>query len=240
MKKIKLIILTCFLINTLYSANYKGIDISHHQGKIVWSKIDTNIKFTIIKATEGLDFKDKYFDYNWKEIKNTNIYRGAYHYFRPNKSGIEQAKFFLKTVGFKKGDIIPVIDIEKMNYKITYIYKKRGKKTIKLKRIKVQNLIAYQNLKDMIDYIYEVLHVKPILYTSTCHWKSYYDKFFENEHHHILWIADYRKNVINPNIPKCWNDWTIWQYSPKYKIKGLNKYVDINISKKHPNEFIIK
>ena len=240
MKKIKLIILLCLFTKFAYSVNYKGIDISHHQGKIKWNTIDTTIKFTIIKATEGTDFKDKCFDYNWKEIKNTHIYRGAYHYFRPNKSGIEQAKFFLKTVNFQKGDIIPVIDIEKMNYKITYVYKKRGKKTIRVKCIKVQNVIAYNNLRDMIDYIYKVLHVKPILYTSTSHWKSYYDKLFINEHHHILWIADYRKKVVNPNIPKSWTDWTIWQYSPKYKIKGLNKCVDINISKKHPQEFIIK
>ena len=237
----KKIIIVLFLLPLLiYGNNYKGIDVSRYQGKILWHKIDTTIKFVIIKATEGINHKDNMFDYNWNNVPKNKIYRGAYHFFRPNKSGIEQAKFFINTVKFQKGDIIPVIDIEKMCYKVTYVYKKRHKKIIKTKCVEVQNITAYHNLRDMVDYIFKVLHVKPILYTTTTHWKSYYEKNFENEHHHILWIADYRKTVTEPKIPLSWSEWTIWQYSPKCKVCGISKYVDINVSKKHPSNFLIK
>ncbi len=236
----KIILLLMYLIPLLSIAdNYKGIDVSKYQGKIIWNKIDTSIKFVIIKATEGLNHKDKMFDYNWANVNKDKMYRGAYHFFRPNKSGIEQAKYFLSVVNFKKGDIIPVIDVEKMCYRVTYVVKKKGKRYVKTKCVEVLNKVAYHNLRDMIDYIYKTLHVKPIIYTSTCHWKSYYEKHFINAHHHILWVADYRKNVKDPKIPICWPEWTIWQYSPKHKICGIPRYVDINISKKHPSNFLI-
>lgn len=238
-------LLTLLMLTTDISAkHYKGIDISHHQGTILWKKLDTSINFCIIKATEGVNWKDSKFNYNWIECGKTKIYRGAYHYFRPNKSGKEQAKFFLETVNFKKGDILPVIDIEKMTYSVYYTtvkVKKHGKIYYKKKRnIKVDNVTAYHNLRDMIEYIYTVLKVKPIIYTTTSHWNSYYKKYYTNTKHHYLWIADYRKKVTNPKIPTTWDKWHIWQYSPKAKICGIMKYVDVNITKHHPSTFLLK
>ncbi|MFW6328322.1 MAG: GH25 family lysozyme [Bacteroidota bacterium] len=44
----------------------QGIDVSHHQGLIRWDSIDTSkVKFVFNKATEGANFKDKRFKYNW-------------------------------------------------------------------------------------------------------------------------------------------------------------------------------
>lgn len=243
--KIKTILLFLILSNIAISANYKGIDISKYQGNVDFKRIDTSISFIIIKSTEGINLKDKKFDYNWNNVKNTKqkVYRGAYHYFRPNKSGIEQAKFFLETVQFKKGDIVPVIDVEQIHYFVYYtkVKVKRGHKIYykKRRRIYINNQVAYHNLRDMVDYIYKHLKVKPIIYTTTSHWNSYYAKSFQNEHHHFLWIADYRKKVKDPKVPFGWN-WHIWQYSPKGRVCGIKNCVDINISKYHPSTFTIK
>lgn len=207
--------------------------------------LDTSnyISFVVIKATEGVNLKDKKFDYNWLECGKTKLYRGAYHYFRPNKSGIEQAKFFLKTVQFKSGDIAPVIDVEQIHYSIYYTkvkVKKHHKVYYKSRRkIGVDKVMAYHNLRDMVDYLYKHTGTKPLIYTTTSHWNSYYAKLFENEHHHFLWVADYRKKVKNPITPKGW-DWSIWQHTPRGKIRGIKSYVDLNISKYHPSTFTIK
>ena len=57
--------------------------------------------------------KDTKFDYNWKQAEKQNLLRGAYHYYRPNENSTEQANFFIKTVKLGKGDLPPILDIEK-------------------------------------------------------------------------------------------------------------------------------
>ncbi|WP_414707009.1 GH25 family lysozyme, partial [Rhizobium sp. UBA1881] len=61
----------------------QGIDISHHQGAIDWSALaaQPNVRFAIMKATEGGDHRDTRFAENWQAAKNAGIVRGAYHFF---------------------------------------------------------------------------------------------------------------------------------------------------------------
>lgn len=54
----------------------RGIDISHHQGKIDWNKVKgEGFNFVFIKATEGGNFKDPEFDRNWKESSRIGLLR---------------------------------------------------------------------------------------------------------------------------------------------------------------------
>ena len=61
----------------------QGIDISHHQGDIDWARLkdQPNIRFAIMKATEGGDHRDRKFAENWQAAKQAGIVRGAYHFF---------------------------------------------------------------------------------------------------------------------------------------------------------------
>lgn len=44
----------------------RGIDVSHHQGKIDWQRVQAeDIHFVFIKATEGSSHKDAEFNRNW-------------------------------------------------------------------------------------------------------------------------------------------------------------------------------
>ena len=86
-----------------------GIDISRHQGNINWNKFDTTISFVICKATEGVKIADPKFKKNWDNIPTI---KGCYHFFRPQLSGIDQAKNFLKVAIIEPGNIIPIIDVE--------------------------------------------------------------------------------------------------------------------------------
>lgn len=49
----------------------KGLDVSHYQGKIDWQKVreEKDYRFVYIKATEGENFVDERFRYNWNEAK---------------------------------------------------------------------------------------------------------------------------------------------------------------------------
>ena len=72
---------------------YKGIDISKYQSNIDWIKLD--LDFIICKKSEGIGLKDLKYDYH---IKNIKCFKGVYHFFRPQYSGIEQGKFFLSGI----------------------------------------------------------------------------------------------------------------------------------------------
>ena len=65
----------------------RGIDVSHHQGHIDWKKLAAqDVSFAYIKATEGEDFLDEDFKYNWSSAEDAGILPGAYHYFRTGDS----------------------------------------------------------------------------------------------------------------------------------------------------------
>ena len=90
-----------------------GIDVSKFQGNIQWDSLATKIQFAFCKATEGETYIDPEFEYNWNSIKENNIYRGAYHFYRSNDSPQKQADFFLKTVQpYLDSDLPLVLDIE--------------------------------------------------------------------------------------------------------------------------------
>ena len=84
------ILLTLITVNAI-SKSYVGIDISHHQGRIVWTEVaKENIDFVYIKATEGATYVDPCFHYNMKGATDAGFYVGAYHYFRMTSSAKEQ------------------------------------------------------------------------------------------------------------------------------------------------------
>lgn len=196
---------------------YKGIDISFYQS-IDWNNIDTTLDFIICKSSEGMKTDSKFKDH-WDNIKIT---KGAYHFFRPQYSGIDQAQLFIKTVDFKKGNIKPIIDVELTKF---WKYKKYRK-------------LYVLRLVHMIHYIEFKTGVTPIIYTNGKFWDDFIHPYYTENKKHILWIADYRKND-NPYTPKQIPEWTIWQHTCEGKISGVNGLVDQNICK-NLDEIIIK
>ena len=95
-----------------------GIDISHHQGEINWSKLkkgnpgEPPISFVYIKATEGSSHNDTRFAKNWNAAKKNGIARGAYHYFGTKTPGEKQARNFISKVTLEPGDLPPMVDVE--------------------------------------------------------------------------------------------------------------------------------
>lgn len=185
-----------------------GIDVSYYQGKIDWQKVkamnedDVQIRFAFIKATEGVMLVDRYFQRNWREAPKAGIICGAYHFFRPRKSGRWQAKFFLQTVDVEKGDLPPVVDVEELN----------GVSASKMRK----------ELKEYISHIEKKTGVKPIIYTGSSFYKDYLHGYFDG---YPLWIAHYNKAKLNVGKTK----WHFWQHSDKAKVHGISYIVDFNV-----------
>ncbi len=184
-----------------------GVDVSEYQAEIDWTEVshlfgEHKIYFTFIRATAGKDKTDAKFAQNWKAKKNPDIMRGAYHYYRPNENSIAQANNFIAMVNLAKGDLPPVLDIEKIS------------SIQSLKNLKI-------GLQKWLDKVEKHYGVKPIIYSGSAYFTTYLKKEFAD---YPLWIANYNRTKIPIK-----HDWKIWQYSDKGRVKGIKGKVDINV-----------
>jgi len=183
-----------------------GLDVSHYQGEIKWNEIERikgefPLDFVFLRSTTGVD-DDTRFVANWKKAKDAGFLCGAYHYYRPDENSLKQAENFIKTVKLGKGDLPPVLDIEKISGKQTLDSLKSG-----LKRW----LITIENHYG----------VKPIIYSG----ESFYTDFLKEEFEgYNLWIANY--SFFEDKIR---DEWLFWQFTDKGAIKGIDGNVDVNI-----------
>jgi lysozyme len=184
-----------------------GIDVSEFQGTVRWGEVEVleekyPVQFVFIRATAGNNRVDRQFMHNWLGAKKHKIIRGAYHYYRPNENSIEQADLFIKTVKLQKGDLPPVLDIERLP------------KNQSLDSLKV-------GLKRWLNKVERHYQVRPIIYTG----ERYYDDFLKEEFgKYLFWIANY-----NFYREKMEDDWLFWQFTEKAYLPGIKNRVDVNI-----------
>ena len=186
-----------------------GIDVSSYQLTIDWGRVKTSgdrqhqISFAYIKASEGRGKTDPFFFRNWSQAHRQGIPAGAYHFFLPSQNGQEQARHFIKLVQLKKGDLPPVVDIEK---------------DLGVGR---QNL--RKELKLFLREVEKAYRVKPILYTNIKFYNQYLSDGFEE---FPLWVAHY----IDRGRPRIDRNWTFWQHSESgNNVPGISVRVDFNV-----------
>lgn len=191
-----------------------GIDVSHHNGTINWSRVKDdpqNISYAFIKATQGIDYVDPKFIANVQGCKAAGIKWGAYHYATwNNKDVIKDAKFeaahFLSKVQLMgKPDMPLVLDAESNDKPplspeelLTFI-------TIFIGEVKKAG--------------YDIM-----LYSFPSWINSYLPKNHGLGAKCKLWLADY-SGPINPvNGFKPY----IHQYTDKGTVNGIKTDVDMN------------
>lgn len=188
----------------------RGIDVSHHQGKIDWQHLPhEDVQFAYIKATEGGDFKDSDFQTNWRMAKLAGIPRGAYHYFNFCRDGLIQAKNFIDSVPVEADALPPAIDLEPGACESDL-----SKETI------------ITELKILLAELQQVYGKPPLLYVTHTTYKRYVEGDFQTT---PLWVRDvYRQ----PNWLEEHN-WMIWQYDSRTRMTGISTYVDMNVFHKN-------
>lgn len=186
-----------------------GIDVSKHQSEIDWKQVEgmrvrgVKISFAFIKASEGASRTDDSFQRNWREVDQTGLLRGAYHFFRPVKDPNIQARLFISQVKLKKGDLPPVVDVENANRQST-------------KRI-------CSNLQRFLDLLENEYHVKPIIYSNLSFYSLHLAGKFNK---YPIWIAYYLEDPFE--MPDDRN-WSFWQYSESGNVNGIRGKVDFNV-----------
>lgn len=187
-----------------------GIDVSDYQDPVGWTAVASQgIKFALIKATEGKSTRADTFKDKWQQAKSVGILRGAYHFFRPTRTGEDQADNFLQALnsagGLEANDISPVLDIE-------------VKDGVSADLIRERCLI-------WLDKVEAETGRKSIIYTGASFGDtnlSVNTQFAE----YPLWVAHY--TLGKPWVPGKWKTCAIWQYADEGKVKGIRGNVDLN------------
>ncbi len=188
-----------------------GLDVSRHQQNVNWEQVVEHERpdFVLIKATEGTMIVDPTYDRHRRELEKAGVPWGAYHFFGHRTPGKQQARNFIRTAKLDKGNIIPVLDIEKHRFMTD------PKKSVR-------------EAKAFCDEIERYYGTPPIIYCSTNFYETYLKKDFE-EDDDILWIADYRK------CPPL--KWQIWQHTDSHSIRGIRGNVDRNVFRGSREQF---
>lgn len=197
---------------TYPAGTVRGIDISHYQAEIDWDKLanatiqDSPLRFVFIKATEGTDQFDPYFNRNFHAAKQHGIIRGAYHFFSTLSPARRQAEHFCRMVQLEEGDLPPVLDVE------TEVDKTGDYSRSQLTR----------ELLIWLDIVEKHYGVTPILYASYSFRKTYLSNaaFLK----YPYWIAHYYVDNLHYTGP-----WAFWQHTDAGHIDGIKGYVDVNL-----------
>ena len=179
-----------------------GIDMSHYQGNVFWETIgdNTSMSYVYLKATEGGDRVDQKFEQNIVMAHIHGLKVGSYHFYRPRTEQRKQLENFVSQCIPEEQDLIPMIDIETTNGLPTEEF--------------CDSLFAF------LDLVEEAYNQKPLLYT----FRNFYNR-------HLLGKLDGYKLMIamyTPEEPVLADerDITMWQYTGKGKLTGINGFVD--------------
>ncbi len=203
------------------SYTIRGIDISHYQESINWKRLrgadmdDEPVTFVIIKATEGADLKDTYFQHNIQEARKHGMTVGAYHFLTPTATAQAQAKFFIELVELQPGDLPPVLDIEDEARWLS-VYEDKSE----IKRIALEWL-------SIVERHYGV---RPILYSSLGFRRNLLDDTRFDAY--PFWMAHYYVDTPSQDIP-----WTFWQHTDRGRLPGIRGPVDCNVFRGTADDF---
>lgn len=179
-----------------------GIDISHYQGTVFWETVGDNTKmaYVYLKATEGGDNVDDRYKENIDLAHRYGLKVGSYHFYRARIPQETQLRNFMAQCRPGDQDLIPMIDIE------------------------TRSGLSADEFQDSIFkfllLVEKAYKQKPLIYTGA----NFYDANFQHKlDDYKIMIAQYttREPVLRDG-----RDITMWQYTGKGHIGGINGYVD--------------
>ncbi|MCC8194321.1 MAG: glycoside hydrolase family 25 protein [Deltaproteobacteria bacterium] len=188
----------------------RGIDVSHHQGAVDWPELARqDLRFVYIKATEGGDFKDPRFADNWREANKAGFAVGAYHFFLPGRTGLEQAGNFIGSVPRQADALPPALDVE-----------------CPVEPPGPQREIVRARIAECLARLEAHYGKIPVIYTTYEAYAGYIHGGFAR---YPLWI---RSVFSTPDTAMLGREWLIWQYSSRGRLTGYSgreRFIDLNV-----------
>jgi lysozyme len=184
-----------------------GPDVSRWQhpgdAPIDWTAVKGDgHSFAFVKATEGVSVVNPFFAADWAGVRSAGLYRGAYHYARPDLSArdaLAEAENFATVVGAisSPGDLPPVLDLESDG------------------GLDAAALVEWT--QTFLTAVQEATGRTPIIYTYPSFWANRMggSTAFTD---YPLWIAHY--GLATPTIAP-WARWTFWQHSSTGTVSGI-------------------
>lgn len=188
-----------------------GIDVSRYQGNIDFESLyNQGARFVFIKATEGVTHMDPNFYVNWRSAHATDMRVGAYHFFRFESDGNEQANNFIEHVEVLENSLPPVLDVE---YYGDFIHRPMAKGEV------------IDKLEIMVERLRDHYGKYPIIYCN----RFVYDAYIRGNFTDCdIW---YRSIDTDFPVISDGREWTFWQYDDKGLLEGYEggeKHIDLN------------
>lgn len=181
----------------------KGIDISNHQPSVDFNSLKNSIQVVIMKATEGVSYKDALLESHYQGAKAAGFPVGFYHFMSESTSPSEQAVAFYNAIKDKQYEILPCLDIETNN----------------------QNRSASQITDRCLEFLAkfkELSGLDCMIYTGGYFGRDNLDSRIKG---YKAWIAHY--GVSTP-MATGFNEVVGHQYTSNGNVHGINGNVDLN------------
>ena len=184
----------------------KGIDVSHHQGNIVWSIVKSQIDFAIIRCGYGDNIKqqdDRKFETNFTECEKLGIPKGIYiySYARNTTQAKSEAQHVLRLLNGRYIELPIFLDLEEPTNE------KLHKSTL-------------SNIYNTFEYLITKAGYRCGVYANKYWLESILPQEVASTDY--IWLAQYS------NQPTYRGEYGIWQYTSKGRIKGIISNVDLN------------
>lgn len=193
-----------------------GIDVSHHNGTIIWDQVAKHKKFVIMKAQyEAQSHRiDETFEYNYAEAGKNGMARGVYIYIARHSIAdpVADANALLAKLKGRKLEYGIWLDLEDSNLRVI------GKDRIQ------QLVYIYSNIFKAAGYYVGIY----------CNYDWYVNVIsLDLRINFDFWIARYPKNdtgAYSPTSSLKPTKYAVgWQYSSKGSVPGIKTRVDLNV-----------
>ena len=180
-----------------------GVDVSRFNGEVDFEQVVAQgYSFVFIKASEGVGERDAMFKAHHSRAAKAGMKVGAYHYFRKNREGRDQADNFLAAVAGLNLDLPLVIDLEDWGNDNN-----------------VKNEVVIKRVREMVEELRKRKR-QVMIYTNGDGFKNYYAKNFEDV---PLWLCSFKGAE---EIAHCGH--VMVQLSHNGQLDGTRHPIDLN------------
>jgi len=188
-----------------------GVDVSKYQTSIDWETAKASgVSFAFIKATEGGDRVDPYFEEHWRGTKAAGIPRAAYHFYYFCRPAAEQAAWFIRNVPKERRAMPPVLDME-WNPQSPSCKTRPDRETVR------------SEMRIFLLAIERHYGKRPIIYTSIDFFDDNQLASFTGYPYWLRSVADHPADRYGPH------PFTFWQYTGTGAVPGIKGNADINV-----------
>ena len=183
---------------------YEGIDVSNWQGNINFAEVKSDgIQVVYIKASEGANYIDPFFEQNYQGAKENGLLIGVYHYLTATsvEEARVQANFFGSVISGKNLDCKLAMDFESFG-------------NLNIDEINQISLV-------FLEQIQAITGKEPVVYSDTFNATNTFGSQVAN---YPLWVAQY--GVSEPTENGKWDTWVGFQFTDEGVVAGIDGFVD--------------